>query len=150
MVTSATLAQSGLFEGLTPAQLDAFADIAEEITVAAKKTIFEEGDAAEKLYVLLEGKINLHTQLSSRPEQLSIAVLTQPGQLVGWSGFLEEARYTAGATCQADSRLLAFDGAAFMSLLESDAELGFLMLRRITNVISSRLRNIQRFVLKTL
>ncbi len=74
----------------------------------------------------------------------------QPGQLVGWSGFLEEARYTAGATCQADSRLLAFDGAAFMSLLESDAELGFLMLRRITNVISSRLRNIQRFVLKTL
>lgn len=150
MVTSASLTTSGLFQGLSPQHLEAFATLADEVTVNAGKTIFGEGDPADKLYILLDGKVNIHTQLTSRPEQLSIAVLNKPGQLVGWSGLLPEDRYTAGATCETDSRLVVFDGDAFMALLESDAELGFLLMRRITDVISSRLRNIQQFVLKTL
>jgi toluene monooxygenase system ferredoxin subunit len=150
MVTPATLAQTVLFEGLAETQLAAFSALAEEITCAPGRAIFKEGDPATKLYILLEGKVSIQVALTSRPETISIAVLNQPGSVVGWSGFLPENRYTAAAMCQADSRLLVFDGAAFMRVLESDPALGFVIMRRIADVISSRLRNIQRFVLKTL
>jgi hypothetical protein len=37
-----------------------------------------------------------------------------------------------------------------MAALEADAEMGFLVMRRIAETISDRLRNIQSVVLKTL
>lgn len=150
MVPPATLAQTRLFEGLADHQLERFAALASEVAYNAGDTIFEEGAEACCLYVLLDGKVKIHTQLTSRPENISMAVLNQPGQVIGWSGFLAEARYTGSATCLEDSCLLEFDGAAFMALLEADPALGFVIMRRLADVISSRLRNIQRFVLKTL
>jgi CRP-like cAMP-binding protein len=150
MVPPTTLAKIGLFEGLTDDQLARFAALASEVAYDSGETIFEEGAEACCLYLLLEGKVKIHTHLTSRPERISIAVLNQPGQIIGWSGFLAETRYTASATCQETSCLLEFDGAAFMQLLETDPALGFVIMRRLTEVISSRLRNIQRFVLKTL
>jgi CRP-like cAMP-binding protein len=58
--------------------------------------------------------------------------------------------YTASAICQEDSRLLSFDGAAFNRLLEQNPALGLVIMRRIAEVISQRLRTIQGVVLKTL
>ena len=150
MVPPITLAKTGLFEGLTDDQLATFAAIAAEVAYEEGDTIFEEGEEACCLYILLDGKVKIHTQLTSRPENISMAVLNQPGQVIGWSGFLAEARYTGSATCQEESCLLEFDGPAFLEILEGDPTLGFVIMRRLTDVISSRLRNIQRFVLKTL
>jgi CRP-like cAMP-binding protein len=150
MVPTATLAKTGLFEGLTNEHLEKFAALAREVAYNAGEMIFEEGAEACCLYILQDGKVKIHTQLTSRPENISIAVLNQPGQIIGWSGLLAEARYTGSATCQVGSCLLEFDGAAFMAILEADPVLGFMIMRRLAYVISSRLRNIQRFVLKTL
>jgi CRP-like cAMP-binding protein len=150
MVPLTTLAKTGLFEGLTDDQLKEFAALASEVAYEQGDTIFEEGAEACCLYILLEGKVNIHTHLTSRPEKISIAIVNQPGRVIGWSGFLAETRYTGSATCQEASCLLEFDGPALMQVLEDDPELGFIVMRRITEVVSSRLRNLQRFVLKTL
>ncbi|MBN1564085.1 MAG: cyclic nucleotide-binding domain-containing protein [Anaerolineae bacterium] len=150
MVPTSTLAQTSLFADLSDAQLEKFAALAAEVAYAEGDTIFEEGAEACCLYILLDGKVNIHTQLTSRPEKISIAIINQPGRVIGWSGFLAEARYTGSATCQEASCLLEFDGPAFMQVLNDDPALGFIVMRRITDVISNRLRNLQRFVLKTL
>jgi toluene monooxygenase system ferredoxin subunit len=150
MIHPQTLDPLELFTGLTEAQLAVLAGLAEEVTCPAGETLFEEGASASRLYVLLEGKVSIQVQLSSRPERITVASLSQPGQLVGWSGTVHPNNYTASATCQSDSRLLSFDGQAFMQALEADHTMGFLVMRRISEVVSGRLRNIQRVVLKTL
>ncbi len=150
MVTPQTLGQIELFAGLGEDALVPLAALAEEITCREGEVLFKEGGPATRLFVLLEGKVAIQVMLTSRPESLTVAALSQPGQLVGWSGSMPPNTYTASAVCQADSRLLAFDGSAFMHALEADPVTGFTIMRRIAAVISGRLRNIQGVVLKTL
>jgi CRP-like cAMP-binding protein len=149
-VPTESIARSPMFANLPAEKSQVFAALAEETTCAKDGTLFEEGDTADKLYILLEGKVLIKVHLASRSEQVCIAVLSHPGQLIGWSGFLAANRYTATATCSEDSRLITFNGAAFVKALEADPATGFTVMRHISEVISGRLRNIQRLVLKTL
>jgi CRP-like cAMP-binding protein len=145
-----SIARSPMFANVPAERLQVFAALAEETTRAKDSTLFEEGDAADRLYLLQDGKVLIKVHIASRSEQVCIAVLSHPGQLIGWSGFLTANRYTATATCSEDCRLIAFDGAAFVKALEADPATGFTVMRHISEVISGRLRNIQRLVLKTL
>jgi CRP-like cAMP-binding protein len=149
-VSTDSIAQSPMFADVPAEKLQVFATLATEAACPKDTTLFNEGDPAEKLYILLEGKVLIKVQITSRPEQVCIAVLSHPGQLIGWSGFLKENRYTATASCSDDCRLIALDGAALVKALEADPATGFTVMRHISEVISGRLRNIQRLVLKTL
>ncbi len=150
MVTPHQLAQSPFFAGLPEEQLVPFAALAQEVTCAAGEALFREGEEACCLYLLLSGKINVQIQPTAMTQPLTIVSLSTYGQLVGWSGFMPPNYYTASAICQEDSRLLSFDGAAFNRLLEQNPALGLVIMRRIAEVISQRLRTIQGVVLKTL
>lgn len=150
MITPQLLAQSPLFAGLPEDQLAPFAALAREVTCAAGEALFREGEEARYLYLLLSGKINVQVQPTAMTQPLTIVSLSSLGQMVGWSGFMPPNYYTASAICQEDSRLLAFDGAAFNRLLEQNPALGLIIIRRIGEVISQRLRTIQGVVLKTL
>jgi CRP-like cAMP-binding protein len=150
MVTPQMLSQASLFEGLSEEQLKAVADISDEATCQQGEVLFWEGDLAEWLYILLEGEINIFVQLSSRPERLTVSVLNQPYQTLAWSGLVAPNVYTASALCEADSRLVAINGQALMQVLEGDPVMGFVVFRRIAEMISSRMRNTRFALLKTL
>ena len=111
--------------------------------------LFREGDVGTQLYILLEGRVSIQVKLSSRPESLAVASLSQYGQLVGWSGLIH-ANYTASAVCDTDSRLLTIDANELSALLRENPEAGFPVMEQVAITISERLRNIQRVVLKTL
>ena len=150
MVTPEILSQSSLFEGLTEEQLKAIADISEETSCQHGAVLFWEGDLAEYLYILLEGEINIFVQLSSRPERVTLSVISEPYLPIGWSGLVAPHVYTASALCDADCRLVAIDGEALMRVLEEDPALGFVVMRRISELLSIRARNTRFALLKTL
>jgi CRP-like cAMP-binding protein len=150
MITPQSLTISPLFAGLPEADLARLAALAEEITCAARNTLFKEGEAASYLYILLSGKVNIQVQPISLTQPLTILSLSTPGQLVGWSGFMPPSYYTATAVCLEDTRLLAFDGAAFNRVLDDDPAPGLMVMRRIAGVISQRLRTLESVVLKNL
>jgi CRP-like cAMP-binding protein len=145
-----TLDQSDLFAGLPQAQLAAIAALTTEVTMRGGQALFEEGDLAKQLYILQEGMISIQVQLTSRPGTVTSTSLDHPGQVVGWSGFVQPSHYTSSAVCQSDCHLLAIDGSALMQLMEAHPATGFIVMRRLAELISGRLRNIQQFVLKTL
>ena len=149
MITTKKLSQIELFNDLSQKQLETIKKLAENRNFAKGETIFKEGDPATFLFIILEGKVRIQVKLS-RPENLAIVVLSQFGQLVGWSGLHSSQNYTAAATCLEDCQMITLEGEQLMRALEEDKEMGFLVLRKITVVISSRLRNLQRTVLKTL
>jgi len=150
MVTIDLLSQIDLFEGLSTAQLETIADLCQEKSCAGGETLFREGEKAGWLYFLLEGEITIYVQLSSRPERLTVTVISEPGQALGWSGIVAPHRYTASAVCETDSRLLALEGQALMDVLKQDPATGFVVIQRIAEVISRRLRNTRVALLKTL
>lgn len=145
-----TLKSLAILAGLTEDQLAALDDFSEVVKCQKGERLFQVGNAASKVYFLLEGKISVQVQLSSRPETVSLVVLTKSGQLVGWSGMIEGAHYTATAVCMEDSKLLAIDGKQFAAVLEQDPKNGFAVMQRISFVISERMRNLQSVVLKTM
>ena len=150
MITAQDLAQSPLFAGLPAEALDQFAALAQEVTCPAGQMLFREGNEASRLYLLRAGKINVQVQPTALTEPLTIVSLSTFGQLVGWSGFMPPNYYTASALCLEDSNLLAFEGQAFNRLLEDNPALGLIVMRRIAQVISQRLRTIQGSVIKLL
>ena len=150
MVTPKMLSQASLFEGLTEEQLTPISDLCEEVTCEQGQVLFWEGDQAEALYILLEGEINIFVQLSSRPERVTVSVINQPYQTFAWSGVVAPYYYTASALCEADCRLIALDGQALMEVLEQDPVMGFVVIRRIAEVIGGRLRNTRVVGLKAL
>jgi CRP-like cAMP-binding protein len=150
MVTPEMLSQCGLFEGLSEQHVNIIADIGEETTCQQGAVLFWDGDLAENLYILLEGEINVFVQLSSRPERVTVSIINQPYQPIGWSGILAPHVYSASALCETDCRLVALDGEKLMQVLEDDPALGFVVMRRIAEVLSSRARNTRHALLKTL
>lgn len=150
MNKKAALKSLGILAGLTEDQFDSLVGCTDEVKCSKGARLFQVGQAANQVYFLLEGKLSVQVQLSSRPETVSLVVLAQSGQLVGWSGMFEGAHYTATAVCVENSTLLAIDGKQFTAVIEQNPSTGFDVMRRISFVISERIRNLQSVVLKTM
>lgn len=149
MAITKLLKQSDLFQDLDETHLNRMADFARETELQAGQILFEEGHKAETLFILIEGDVHVQVKLSSHPEHITITIVTQPGKLVGWSGFIAPHNYTATAVCHKASRLLAIDGGALTEYLAEHPDAGYTVMRRVAETISDRLRNIQQFVLRT-
>jgi len=139
-----------LFDSLTDTQIDSMKAYTETISLKQGEKLFQVGQEAKNIYLLLEGKVSIQVQLSSRPENMSIVVLQKRGQLVGWSGLIEGSHYTATGNCLEDCQLLKIDGQQFLATLRQNPETGFTVMYEIAAVISQRLRNLQSVVLKTI
>lgn len=145
-----TIKSIGLLNGMSDEQVTALEEFTQVTNYKKEERLFQVGHEAKFVYILLEGKVSIQVQLSSRPENMSIVVLQKFGQLVGWSGLMGGAHYTANGVCLEDSRLLKIDGPKFMGVLEQNPQTGFIVMREISKVISTRLRNLQSVVLKTI
>jgi CRP-like cAMP-binding protein len=150
VLSSQILSQIDLFEGVPEAQLTTIAEISKEGTCPRGEMIFREGTKAEQLYILLAGKVAIQVHLTSRPKTITTAIINQPHQCFGWSGIIAPHHYTASALCRTNCRFLAIHGQKLIQALEQDPKSGFVVMRRIAGVISSRLRNSRVVLLKSL
>ena len=142
MTTRATqLSEVEFFEGLTNAQLEGIADLCEEVSGQEGEILFFEAHKADSIYVLLEGEIHIFTQLSSRPERITMSVIDEPYQIFSWSGLVAPFYHTASALCKTDSRMWKINGQDLIQLLQVDPSLGSMVFKRLTQVISTRLRH---------
>ena len=150
MISSQMLSQIDLFAGVPEGQLAAIAEISEEITCKKGESIFQEGSKAEHIYILLDGEVAIQVSLISRPENITVSIINLTHQSFGWSGIVPPHSYTATAFCQTDCRLLAIYGQKLIQVLQQDLKSGFVVMQRIAEVISRRLRNSRLVLLKNL
>ena len=150
MATTAPLSEFALFMNLPEELLEKIAKLGVEASFSQREAIFQEGDDADSLHFLLEGEIVLKVKLTSRPESISVSVVSQQYESFGWSGIVPPYHYTASAVCETDCQILTLPGKDFMKLLNDNPEAGFTVMQRITELIASRLRNSRQALLKTL
>jgi CRP-like cAMP-binding protein len=150
MATTASLAEFPLFRNLPDSLLAKIAALGKELSFSQGDTIFREGEGADKLHFLLEGGVLLKVKLTSRPESITVSAVSQRFESFGWSGIVPPYHYTASAVCETDCRILTIPGDSFMKLLEENPSAGFAVMQRLTELVSSRLRNSRQALLKTL
>jgi CRP/FNR family cyclic AMP-dependent transcriptional regulator len=150
MATNAPLSEFALFRNLPEELLDKVAALCEEETFSQGDVIFREGEQADKMHFLLNGEIVLKVNLTSRPESISVSVVSQKFESFGWSGIVPPYHYTASAICEADCKILTIPGEEFIKLLSENPAAGFTVMQRLTELIASRLRNSRQALLKTL
>jgi CRP-like cAMP-binding protein len=150
MATNAPLSKFALFRNMPEELLDKVAALSKEESFSQGDVIFREGEQADKLHFLLDGEIVLKVKLTSRPESISVSVVSQRFESFGWSGVVPPYHYTASAICEADCKILTVPGEDFMKVLSENPAAGFIVMQRITELIASRLRNSRQALLKTL
>ncbi|HNK63784.1 MAG TPA: cyclic nucleotide-binding domain-containing protein [Anaerolineales bacterium] len=150
MISTETLSQFSLFNGLPESLLKEIAAMSTEVMARQGEIVFREGEKADKLHFLLNGSIALRVKLTSRPEKVTVSFVSTPYQSFGWSGVVPPYHYTSSAECDEDSTLLIIPSEPFLNLMEANAEAGFKVMRRITEIIADRLRNSRQALLKTL
>jgi len=126
------------FERLSDEHYEKMVSIATIVKWPAGKDIFREGDEDLYLYLILKGRVAIDI---SYPTRGRVRILTlNEDEIFGWSAVLPVVKIkTAGAHTILDTEAVAFDADALREICEQDHELGFLVYRRLTNVIAGRL-----------
>lgn len=140
MSTLEVLKTSNIFEGLSEQMLAKIATISHEQIHQPGESIFTEGDIAQKLYILKEGKVALDANLSTRPGSVKRGTIEiiLPGEAFGWSAILKS-RLTMGARAISRTETIAVDGEALHFLLAQDTATSAVVMRKVVNIVDSRL-----------
>lgn len=130
------------FVDLHTDQIEKIARISHLIQLAAGDTLFRECGKQDYLFILLEGEVKLEMLVPTHGEVHIHAA--QPLDIIGWDQLTPVIRQRFGsAYATQPSLLIAIAGEALRNLCEEDHELGFVVYRRITNLVASRMLNIR-------
>jgi cytochrome P450/CRP-like cAMP-binding protein len=117
---------------LSAALLDAI-DEAPEVILADGERLFSQGDPADRLYFIIDGRLAITRDDPDSDELIHLATLG-PGDVVGEIGILHGVPRTANVTAQGRVNLMAVEGELFWrAVVENDItalELGELAMRR--------------------
>jgi len=126
------------FQELEKGIFDKFAGISEVATFEAGQFLFREGDREDYLYIMLEGRVALEIHVPGRG---TMRIYTaEPMDIVGWSSITPVVRQrTAAARAVLPSRLVRIRAEKLYHLCDEDHDMGYALMRRLANVIASRL-----------
>jgi CRP/FNR family cyclic AMP-dependent transcriptional regulator len=141
-------AQLSLFEGLDQDQIELLSPYFEDMWFSAGTVIFEQGELANCLYILLEGEVEVRYKPYDGPP-LSVARIT-PGGVFGWSAALGRNEYTSGAQAGRDSQVVRVRNENLHKLCDTHPETGGVLLDHLAGVIAERLRNTHTSILAML
>jgi len=139
-----TLEQSELLQGLDETYCTRLLSVSQSQPLATGDYLFLLGDNASRLYVVLEGKIEICFPFSFGGGLRDIAVESKlPGSTLGWSAFVKPYRFTLSARAAEPSVVAAFPRHDLERLMAEDCRLGLAFTGRIAEIVGDRLLKIQ-------
>lgn len=131
------LADHEFFAGMDPRLIDKIAGIATLAEFPAGTWIARSGTDAGTLHAVIEGRAGIELTAADRAPLLVATV--HPGEIIGWSWYVEPHRWHFDVVALDDLRTVAIDGALLRARCVADHELGYRIGRRLTRVLASRL-----------
>jgi CRP/FNR family cyclic AMP-dependent transcriptional regulator len=125
-------------QGLNPDQLNRIAEIATPVEWVAGQTVFREGDRDSVLYVVETGRVAIEVTVPGRGRVIILTV--GPGEVFGWSSIFQQRPKTAAARTTELTTALALDAIRLRELCDADPQLGYVLTRRVLEVVSERLK----------
>lgn len=142
------LAQIQLFQGLSDDQREEIKGLVEDIEFYNRERVFKDGDKADYLWFVREGRVDLRFDLPSRDtsNECTVSTVIKDGAL-GWSSLVAPYEYKLSAYCEADYVCLArIEREPFLKLLSAHPEIGFKVMGNLAQVIATRFHDLQEEV----
>jgi CRP/FNR family transcriptional regulator len=130
------LSQAPLFEALSEADVRALRSDVIDVHIGRGERLFAEGDAGDKLYIILTGKIKLTRAAHDGRENL--LSVHGPGEMFGELSLFDPSPRTASATAITDATMAGLAHDDLRTFLSTRPEVAMYMLR----ALAQRLRRI--------
>jgi CRP-like cAMP-binding protein len=153
------LAGFKFFSEVVPEALEMIAQNCEVLEFGTGDVIFQFDEPANRLYGLLEGEVDLSIVFKDKvlkteiryeesikasivDEEKSIVIDTVlPGQIFGWASLVGPARRTVTAGCTENCRVVAVAAADLRTMFAEDHYLGYVIMKKLSDIIAKRLKN---------
>jgi CRP-like cAMP-binding protein len=153
------LAGFKFFREVPSETLEAISRKGELLEFGPDDVIFRFDEPAGHLYGLVEGQIDLSIvfkdkvlkteieyeeaiQASMVDQEKSIVIDTvSAGQIFGWASLVGPKRRTVTARCKETSRVIAFAADDLQALFAEDHYLGYVVMKKLGDIIARRLKN---------
>ena len=112
------LGQVPLFADLPPEDLDRLCESIEVVVLSGGETLFEEGTAGDRAYVIEEGELEIIKASGGREV---LRAVRKSGEVIGEMSLLEESPRIASVRARTDVRLLAIDQKHLQDLVRTSA-----------------------------
>jgi CRP/FNR family transcriptional regulator, cyclic AMP receptor protein len=132
------LAKIPLFAGMDELELDEVARIALKETFGPGDIVFPEGATGDKLYLILEGQINIVKMVPGKGGKTLITL--KPGDYFGEMALIDEAPRSAGAVAEGAATLLAIKKPELEALLDTSPAVAAKIYKFFVKTLNERLR----------
>ena len=133
------LRRVAIFRELDDGELARVAEICREQTYASGEYVFREGEAGNRLYLIVEGEVRISREVPGGGEE-ALAVL-KPGALFGEMAVFDRTERSTDAIANGEAKLITITRPDFELLLDFNRELAYKVLWAVVRLLSTRLRS---------
>jgi CRP-like cAMP-binding protein len=131
-----TLASISLFEGFDPRQLELIEPLFEFYRCDDGNIVFEQGDPAEFLYLILAGSAVIQYKPYDSPT--IIVSHLRAGDVFGWSALVGKDTYTSSIVSVGPTEAIRVHGVGLLALCREHPTTGTAILNRLARGVSGR------------
>lgn len=133
----------GIFQGLSEEEVSGFAQNLQRIRISKGQEIITENDAAETLYFICKGRVEINKGLSNPENPVAQLSVLEPGEFFGEMGVISDEPRSASVVALENVELLVIPREVFIEIAFTHPMVMFNLMR----TLSGRLRNTnERFV----
>ncbi len=141
------LKDSPAFQGFSPEQLDRLGELVLVRDYARDATVFQQGDEAFGLCIIMDGTIALQEKVAGRLVELATL---GPGDLVGWSGLVPPHTFTGSGVALSKTKVAIVKMEDLRRMLDDDVHAGYIFERNLAELISMRFHETQALLARNI
>lgn len=145
MISLKDLKEVELFKGLDTKQLQRFGKHLIEEDFRIGQTVFSQGTPAEKLYILLDGEVNLGIKAKGEVDITAYSV-NKKGECFGLSSLIKPYRNNVSATCNKKTRVLSVNGEVLRKLIKQNSKIGVEIMEKVAEIYFNRLNSTRAMI----
>lgn len=142
MVSAEWLKKTELFENLNESHLNVILSRSSVEFFTEGKTIFQQGEEATRLYVLVQGTVDLTVKAQ---EQIGFMTskIEKEGAVFGTPSLMEPFRYNVTATCLKPTKVLMIEVGHLKKIMEEDPKMGMEIMKKLASIYFNRLNDLR-------
>ncbi|HXC35257.1 MAG TPA: Crp/Fnr family transcriptional regulator [Candidatus Acidoferrales bacterium] len=142
-INSAALTEQPFFKGLSEPLLEILAKEAMPVEFKAGEEVFNEGGLANRFYLIRSGKVELQAAADFEHQPVVIETI-EAGGVLGWSWLFPPYYWHFDACAITPVHAIFFYGTRLREECETNHELGYELMRRVSSVVVERLQATRR------
>jgi (2Fe-2S) ferredoxin/signal-transduction protein with cAMP-binding, CBS, and nucleotidyltransferase domain len=151
MISLDFLGKVSVFKGLAEDQLTIIQECCSEKGFSHGDKLFDEGDEASHLWIVMEGQVDLRFELPGRSTSMKNTITTiSKTKTFGWSSLVVPNEYALSAYCATRKcTVVKVEKECLFNLFEKNARLGYVTMSNLSEIIGKRFDRLATSALDT-